>query len=802
MKYGYFNNAEKEYVITNPKTPVKWINYIGGLDFGGFIDHTGGALICKGDPALNRIVKYIPQLPSSSFKGETLYIRIKKADGYELISPFFIPVLTPYETYECRVGNGYSIYTSVISGIKTEVRVFIPMDSQREIRDISVTNLRDNPVEIDIIPLIEYTHFEAAKQFNNADWVPQTMQSEAIMDGEYTLLKQFAFMKKDTAINYFTSNHKMSSFETDRKVFLGDNGYGTFMEPLSLLKDELSNYQALREDNIAAGLHHMGTVEKDGTVRLITQLGQYANYELELKDIQSYREPAKVDQAFIELKKHWESYLVKYQVKTPDKNFDTMVNIHNPKQSLTTKNWSRFLSLYQLGLGARGIGFRDTSQDLIGVMGLCHAETTDMMTKLLSTQRMDGSAMHQFFPLTMEATNGDSAEMEDRYDFYGDDHLWIIQTIAEYLKESADFDFLNKVVPYYEKDHNEKPKDEGTVFDHMCRAIEFTRTHLGAHGIPLLGFADWNDTVNLPMGAESIFNADLYGKALLELIALCEFQGKTDLVEKFQDYYDDMKQAVNEHLWDGDWYIRYFDQKGKPLGSKINDYGSIFTNAQSWTVLSGFATEERGSRALESVKEKLNTANGIKLSYPGFNGYDPEKGGVSTYPPGAKENGGIFLHSNPWVIIAETMLGHGTRAYEYYNQINPITKNDVIDEFEVEPYVYPQNILGDEHPQFGLGRNSWLSGTSSWAYQASTKYIMGIRADYDGLIIDPCVPEDWDRFEITKHFRGATYVITICNHKQVSKGIKKMIIDGIEYTGNKVPVYGDGKIHLIEAFMG
>ncbi|MDA3847322.1 MAG: hypothetical protein PF505_12400, partial [Vallitaleaceae bacterium] len=306
MKYGYFNDQEKEYVITNPKTPVKWMNYIGGLDFGGFVDHTGGALICKGDPALNRIVKYIPQLPSSSFKGETLYIRIKKADGYELISPFFIPVLTPYESYECRVGNGYSIFTSVISGIKTEVRVFIPMGSQREIRDITVTNLREDAVEIDIIPVIEYTHFEAAKQFNNADWVPQTMQSEVITDGQYTLLKQFAFMKKDTAINYFTSNHKMSSFETDRKVFLGDNGYGTFVQPLSLLNAELSNYLALREDNIAAGLHHMGTVEKDKTVRLITQLGQYANYEAELKEIHSYRDTSKVDLAFKELKQHWE----------------------------------------------------------------------------------------------------------------------------------------------------------------------------------------------------------------------------------------------------------------------------------------------------------------------------------------------------------------------------------------------------------------------------------------------------------------------------------------------------------------
>lgn len=802
MKYGYFDNENKEYVITNPKTPVKWINYIGGLDFGGFIDQTGGSLLCKGDPALNRIVKYIPQLPSSSFKGETLYVRENINNGYELYSPFYVPVLKQYDKYQCRVGNGYSIYSSEVNGIKTEITVFIPKDSQREIRNIKVTNLRDTDLEIDLIPVVEYTHFDAMKQFNNADWVPQTMQSESVKDGEYTIIKQFAFMKKDSDVNYVTSNRPISSFETDRMKFIGDNGYGTFMNPLSLLEEEFSSYEALREDNIAATMHHMGIIKPGETKQLIMQLGQYENYETELKEIDKYRSAEQVDRAFTELKNHWDLYLNKYQVKTPNKDFDTLVNIHNPKQCLTTKNWSRFLSLYQLGLGARGIGFRDTSQDLIGVMGLCANETKDMLSKLLSTQRIDGSAMHQFYPLSMEALNGDSSEMEDRPDFYGDDHLWIIQTITEYLKESADFDFLNKIISYYDKDKYGNSIEEGTVFDHILRAIEFTKNNVGSHGIPLLGFADWNDTVNLPTGSESIFNANLYGKALIEMISLCNYLGKDNLASKFQDYYNDMCIKVNETLWDGDWYIRYLDQNGDPLGSKSNEYGSIFTNAQSWTVLSGFAPDERAKTALDSVYSKLNTKHGIKLSSPGFNGYDAEKGGVSTYPPGAKENGGIFLHSNPWVIIAETMLGNGDRAFEYYNQINPITKNDSIDEFEAEPYVYPQNILGDEHPQFGLARNSWLSGTASWAYQASTKYILGIRADYNGLIINPCIPKSWDKFEVKKEFRGAVYKITVKNPNGVSKGISKLIVDGKVITGNKVPIFEDGKDHIVEAIMG
>lgn len=797
MNYGYFDNAKMEYVITNPKTPVKWINYIGSLDFGGFVDHTGGALICKGDPALNRIVKYIPQLPSSEFKGETLYLRIKTEVGYELISPFFIPILTPYEYYTCRVGNGYSIISSLIHGIETEVTIFIPKNDQVEIRNIKVTNKRSEAISLDIIPLVEYTHFSAIKQFNNADWVPQTMQSELLeLENGMKVIKQYAFMKKNIDTNYFTSSHPISSFETDRRNFLGDNGYGTYMDPLSLKEESLSNYEALREDNIIAALHTMGQVAPNETVRVITQLGQYTDLDTELKQMAYYRTFKNVDQAFIDLSKSYKSYFSKYQVETPDEDMNTLINIHNPKQCLTTKNWSRFLSLYQLGLGARGIGFRDTSQDLIGVMGLCPGETTDMMEKLLSTQRRNGSAMHQFFPLTMEATAGDSEEMEDRPNYYGDDHLWIVQTVCEYIKETGDITFLDKEIPYYEKDRDGKPLEYASVFEHLKKSVEFTRTQTGRHGLPLLGFADWNDTVNLPVGAESIFNANLYGKALIELEHLLRFIGDTPSANDCTSQYNIMKEATNATCWDGQWFIRYFDHESNPIGSNLNAEGKIYANAQSWTVISGFAEGDRASTALESLNQFLNTENGIKLSYPGYNGFDPIKGGVSTYPPGAKENGGIFLHSNPWVMIAETMIGNGDRAYEYYRQINPISKNDKIDTFEVEPYVFPQNILGDEHPQFGLARNSWLSGTASWVYTAGTKFILGIRPDYDGLIIDPCIPKKWDTYKVTRVYRDVVYHIHITNPNHVSKGIKSITVDGHVIDGQKIPVATKGPVEV------
>lgn len=803
MKYGYFDNENKEYVITNPKTPVKWINYIGGLDFGGFIDHTGGSLICKGDPDTNRIVKYIPQLPDSDFKGETLYLRIKENDDYKVFSPFCVPTLDTYELYECHVGLGYSKIVSEFYGIRTQVTIFVPYKSGRVIRDIRIKNLRQCAAEIDVIPVVEYSHFQALKQFNNNDWVPQTMQSKGVAEenGLKTIL-QYAYMRKEIAVNYFTSNYPISSFETDRKLFLGDNGYGSWAYPKSMADKELSSYEAQRGDNIAALMHHLGSLAPGEEKRIITQLGQCADIKKEKHMIDKFRSEDNVDKAFSDLADFWEKYLSCLKVNTPDENFNTMVNIHNPRQCYITKNWSRYLSLYQLGLGSRGIGFRDSSQDVMGILGNMPEEGRELIEMLLQVQKRAGNAMHQFNPATMIGEEGDSAEMEDRPDYYGDDHLWIVLAVSAYIKETGNVAFLDKLIPFYEKDRNGKPVEQGTVLEHLKRALKFSHDNVGKNGLPLLGFADWNDTVNLPTGAESIFNACLYGRALLEFISIMDYIGDKQAAKMYREYHQKMKDTFNEKCWDGEWYIRYFDHKGSKIGSKSNDKGKIFTNAQSWSVLSGFAPIERAKKALDSVNKLLNTSKGIKLSYPGYNGYDPEIGGITTYPPGAKENGGIFLHSNPWVMIAETMTGNGNRAYEYYNQINPIVKNEIIDEYECEPYVYAQNVLSNEHPQFGLGRNSWLSGTSSWAYQAATKYILGIEADLDGLRINPCIPDAWDGFTATKLFRNAIYNIEVRNPNHVCKGIRSIKVDGKEIDNNKVPVFNDNNEHNVIIVMG
>jgi cellobiose phosphorylase len=782
MTYGFFNDQSKEYIITTPYTPTKWINYIGNLSFGGFVDQLGGSIICKGDPALNRITKYMPQLPDSSFNGESAYIKVTSKDESFIFSPYINPTHHKYDTYECKVGLGYNIYKSSYKDIHTEITAFVPIDSEVEIRKITITSDRLDIQTIEVIPVVEYTHFDALKQFTNADWVPQTMMSD-LDDSHGTVLKQYAFMKKETDVNYFTSNCIVDSFETDRRRFLKDNEGGSWQLPKALLEDKLSNYETRRGDNIAALRHKF---EFKSKITVITQLGQTTDFESTKVQISKYRDESEVDKAFIELKEFWLDYLSTLKVSTPNESLNSMINIHNPKQCYMTKNWSRYLSLYQLGLGGRGIGIRDSSQDTMGVISNMPNEAKELIKTLLTMQRRDGSAYHQYNPKTLMASIGDAHEDEEAPDYYGDDHLWLILASVEFIKETGDTDFLKLELPFYDKDKNDIAIETATVEEHIKRALHFTKHDLGQNNLPHLGFADWNDPVNLPTGSESLFNANLYGYGLKLFISLLEYQNRDASV--YISDYEQMKKTFHDVAWDGNWFIRYIDQNNVSLGSKSNEVGQIFSNAQSWSVISGYASQMQAKTALTAVYESLNTKNGIKLSYPGFNGYDKEKGGISSYPPGAKENGGIFLHANPWVMYAETLIGNGDRAFEYYNQINPIAKNNVIDTYESAPYVYPQNILGDEHPQFGLARNCWLSGTASWCYQVATKEILGVKPDFKGLQINPCIPKDWIGFEVTRLFRGSTYKINIENPEGISKGVKEVYVDGQLFKNKHLPL--------------
>ncbi len=398
MKCGYFDAQAREYIITDPCTPVKWINYIGTRAFGGFVDHTGGALLCKDDPAFNRITKYMQQMPASDFKGETLYLRLRQADGCRLISPFYVPGLTELDKYECHVGLDYTRILSEVAGLRTDALIFVPRGSQTEIRRVAVTNISNRALNVDAIPLVEFSHPDALNQLTNADWTPQTMQCRAQKDGEFTILVEYPFMTRDTRVNYLTSNLPASSFETDRKQFLGANEYGSYANPLSLQGAELGSHQARRGDILGALLHPLGELQPGESRTLITQLGQAASIEAAAADIQRFRKEEVIQTEMEAIAASWEDFLSAQQVETPEESMNLMLNLFNPRQCSVTKNWSRYLSYYQLGLGARGIGMRDSAQDCLGVMANAPEEAAEMIRLLLAFQNPNGACMHQFNP--------------------------------------------------------------------------------------------------------------------------------------------------------------------------------------------------------------------------------------------------------------------------------------------------------------------------------------------------------------------------------------------------------------------
>ncbi len=680
-----------------------------------------------------------------------------------------------------------------MDGIQSDTLIFVPPGASCEIRRINIRNLRSENVSLDLIPVVEYSHFDALKQFTNADWVPQTMQSSLIeLPNKMIILKQCAYMKNGVAENYFCSDLPVSSYETDRTKFLGNNEYGTWAEPVSLQSEDLPCTLAQNGDNIAALLVTMTDLAPNEERTAIFQLGQVDRVADHIETIMNWLYPANIESALKKLNDFWSEYLSKIQVETPDKSLDLLLNIHNPRQCYTTKTWSRYLSLYQLGYGSRGMGVRDSSQDVMGILSSRPAEARELLSNLLQVQKTAGNAMHQFYPINMEASVGDAVEYPDHPQYYGDDHLWIILATCEYLKETGDFSFLNEMLPYYPDNHIDDPV-MASVLDHLENALRFTINNIGKNGLPLLGFADWNDTINLPAGAESMFIACLFGKACLEMIELCKHLSLPERVLNYTTWYQEMKTGFENIAWDGEWFRSYITADGAILGSAENKHGKLYTYGQAWPVIAGFATQDQTLKALDSVYQKLNTKNGIKLSTPGFNGYDRNIGGITTYPPGAKENCGIFVHVNPWVIIAETMNGNGDRAFEYYSQINPINKNDDIDTYEMEPYVFSQNILGDEHPKFGMARNSWLSGTASWMYQAGIQAILGIKPGYNGLIIQPCIPRTWKRYKISRVFRDVKYQITVTNPDGVTNGIKEIRLNGAVLDGNVIPIIASGK---------
>ncbi len=769
MRYGYFDDAAREYVITRPDTPTPWINYIGSGNYGGIVSNTGGGYSFYKDPRNKRITRYRYNSLPMDRPGRYIYIRNTSTGEYW--NPGVAPTGVKLDSYCARHGMGYTVLEGEYKGVAATLTYFVPDDMDFEIWLLKVTNKRGAVQNLQIFSYAEFCFWDAVKDQQNVDWVQQINQGR-YNDG---IITWHPHGSKDTS--FFATGESVKSFDTNLEAFIGR--YRSEANPVAVEQGACSNSISYRTNGVGSFCNEIELAPGEEK-EIVFILGYSEDKDKVRGKIEGYLKPAQAHAALERLNQKWGDFISRLRVETPDADMNRFINIWNQYQCNTTFNWSRFVSLYQLGLG-RGMGIRDSAQDVLGVMHTIPERAKETIIKLLRCQYPDGRAYHLFFPLTGEGGEGDAPIK--KFDWYSDDHLWLILAVNAYLKETGDFEYLDLEVAFNDN------KTKATVWEHLDRALEFTSRHLGPHSIALAGRADWNDTLNLDTGkgvAESVFTSMLYCRAALEMAGLSEYLGDIKRNKKYLLMHERMKTAINESCWDGEWYKRAFDDDGKPLGSKENDFGKIFINSQSWAVLGGVAGSERAKSCLEAVYTYLNTKYGIVSMYPAYRELDETKGGITTYPPGAKENGGIFLHTNPWVMIAEVICGNGNRAFDYYKQILPSKRNDEADKLEVEPYVYPQNILGKEHPQFGIGRNSWLSGTASWSMVAAAQYILGIRPDYDGIVIDPCIPACWSGFKAKRIFRGATYNIEVKNPDNVNSGVKRIILDGEEV--NKIGV--------------
>lgn len=784
MKYGYFDEQAREYVITRPDTPTPWINYIGSGKYGGIISNTGGGYSFHKDPQNRRITRY--RYNSIPMDRPGRYIYIRDAVTGEFWNPGFQPSQRKLDSYSCRHGMGYTVLQGEYNGITADVTYFVPDDRDFEIWLLKVKNTLNVPKKLQIFSYAEFCFWDAILDQQNVDWAQQINQ------GRYkdNVITWYPHYIKDNG-SFFATSGKVSSYDTNLETFIGK--YHSEANPAAVEQGACSNSISYRTNGVGAFCNEL-ELGKGEESEIVFILGYSENRNRIHDEIKDYLSPVEAHKALKRLNDHWSEYTGKLHVETPDNEMNLFVNTWNQYQSKTTFNWSRFVSLYQLGLG-RGMGIRDSAQDTLGVMHTIPDQAKSLIIKLLQCQYTDGRSYHLFFPLTGEGGVGDAPVK--KFDWYSDDHLWLILAVNAYIKETGDFAFLDGRVLYNDK------KTEATVWEHLDKALEFTNNYKGPHNIALAGRADWNDTLNLDIGkgiAESVFTSMLYCRAALEMIELSEHLSKVEAANKYKAMYSEMKDAVNATCWDGEWYKRAFDDDSQPLGSKENKFGKIFINSQSWAVMGGVSDKERSRKCLDSVEKYLNTKFGIVAMYPAYTEHDPKKGGITTYPPGAKENGGVFLHTNPWVMVAEIMTGNGNKAFEYYKQILPAGRNNDADHFEVEPYVYPQNILGKEHPQFGIGRNSWLSGTASWNMVVSSQYILGIRAGYDCLTVDPCIPSDWDGFRARRVFRRAVYNIEVRNPDHVNRGVRKLVMDGREV--DRIPVLPAGSKSNITVILG
>ncbi len=810
--FGHYDDEQREFVITNPQTPWPWINYLGNEDFFSLISNTAGGYSFYKDAKFRRITRYRYNNVPMDNGGRYFYI----CDGNLTWSPGWKPCKTELDKYECRHGMSYTRITGEKNGVEVSALFFVPLHAHCEVQKLTIKNNSNEKKTLKLFSFIEWCLWNAATDMENFQRNFSTGEIEFEYPDVKTVLNQYPTGPNATTIYHkteyrerrnhyaFYSVNQYADFDTDRETFVGL--YNEFSMPQAVKERKPRNSQAHGWSPIAS--HYIEIELNPGESKdLIFLLGYVENKQEEKfsspqiinKDkahemIRAYDTTEKVDKAFEELHQYWDKLLDCFVLKSKDEKLNRMVNIWNQYQCMITFNMSRSASFFESGIG-RGMGFRDSNQDLVGFVHQIPERARERIIDIASTQFPDGGCYHQYQPLTKRGNN-------DIGGGFNDDPCWLIFGTAAYIKETGDYSILDAQVPF-----DNKEGSEVSLFEHLRVSFNHVVENLGPHMLPLIGRADWNDCLNLNCfswdpnesfqttenktegsKAESLMIAGLFVVTGKEYVRICQKIGKNEEAQRAQKCIDSMVEAVKKSGWDGEWYLRAYDFYGNKVGSKENEEAKIFIESQGWCTMAGIGLEEgMVQKSLESVKKYLDCEHGIVLNNPAFTKYVVEYGEISSYPEGYKENAGIFCHNNPWVIIGETVLGHGDQAWEYYSKICPTYIKDQ-QLHKVEPYVYSQMVAGKDAFRPGEGKNSWLTGTAAWNWYAITQFILGIKPDYDGLMVDPCIPKEWKEFEVSRVFRNATYNIKIQNPQGVQKGVKQITIDGEALTGNIIPL--------------
>jgi cellobiose phosphorylase len=806
MKFGYFDDEAKEYVITTPKTPLPWINYLGSQDFFGLFSNTAGGYDFYKDAKLLRLTRYRYNNCPLDNGGRYYYIK----DGDTIWNPGWQPTQTPLDSYSCRHGLGYSVITGSKNGVEAKLEAFVPVGDSCEINRITLTNDSDVTKTLDLFSMVEFCLWNAEDDSTNFQRNFSTGEVEVIGS---TIYHKTEYRERRNHYAVYSVNKPIEGFDTSRDAFVGV--YNGFANPEAVLEGKSRN--SVAHGWALVGSHHLKVTLTPGACEDFVFVLGYCENPVDQKFeapgiinkkpadelLAKYKTSAQVDAALDDLHNYWNKLLSTYRVDTEDERLNRLVNVWNQYQCMVTFNMSRSASYYESGMG-RGMGFRDSCQDLLGFVHLIPERARERIIDIANTQFEDGSTYHQYQPLTKKGNAAIGGG-------FNDDPLWLIACVSAYIRETGDFSILDEKCAFDSDFSKAVP-----LMEHLDRSFCYTTKNRGPHKLPLIGRADWNDCLNLncfsaepgesfqitgpsegPV-AESVFIAGMYVKYGKEYSDLLRATGNTARADEVDMLVADMTAAIEDAGWDGEWFVRAYDANSNPVGSHVCEEGQIYIEPQGMCVMAGVGVDNgKAQKALDSVKERLDTKYGIVLLQPAYTKYHLELGEISSYPPGYKENAGIFCHNNPWIACAEAVMGHGDRAFEVFKKTCPVYLEEISEIHRTEPYVYCQMVAGCDAPSHGEGKNSWLTGTAAWTFTCISQYLLGIQPTLQGLQLNPCIPHDMKGYKLDRTYRGTTYHITFDNAAGVEKGVKSVTVDGAPIEGNILPLTDKKEVEVV-----